>query len=103
MYRYSQRTRVSMDTDRICAAQVQRKAQPENPISTVAEWRSPGASSFDHNHYDVRDPYKQPNQIVEMLVDIISKNGCMLLNVLQRPDHRSDRRHDGGKNQLDHP
>lgn len=40
--------------------------------------------------YDVHHPYKKPEQIVEMLVDIISKNGCMLLNVLQRPDGTID-------------
>ena len=40
--------------------------------------------------YDVRNPYKHPDQIVEMLVDIISKNGSMLLNVLQRPDGSID-------------
>ena len=40
--------------------------------------------------YDVRDPYKHPEQIIEMLVDIISKNGVMLLNVLQRPDGSID-------------
>jgi alpha-L-fucosidase len=40
--------------------------------------------------YDVRDPYKHPDQIVEMLTDIISKNGVMLLNVLQRPDGTID-------------
>ena len=40
--------------------------------------------------YDVHSPYKQPEQIVEMLVDIISKNGVMLLNVLQRPDGTID-------------
>ena len=40
--------------------------------------------------YDVRDPYKSPEQIVEMLTDIISKNGVMLLNVLQRPDGSID-------------
>ena len=40
--------------------------------------------------YDVHHPYKQPDQIVEMLIDIISKNGCMLLNVLQRPDGTID-------------
>lgn len=36
--------------------------------------------------YDVREPFKKPGHIIEMLVDIIAKNGCMLLNVLQRPD-----------------
>ncbi|MBR1683625.1 MAG: alpha-L-fucosidase [Clostridia bacterium] len=40
--------------------------------------------------YDVHHPYKSPEQIVEMLVDIISKNGVMLLNVLQRPDGTID-------------
>lgn len=40
--------------------------------------------------YDVRQPFKRPEHIVEMLVDIISKNGTMLLNVLQRPDGTID-------------
>lgn len=40
--------------------------------------------------YDVHSPYKHPDQIVEMLVDIISKNGVMLLNILQRPDGTID-------------
>ena len=40
--------------------------------------------------YDVHSPYKSPEQIIEMLVDIISKNGCMLLNILQRPDGTID-------------
>ncbi len=40
--------------------------------------------------YDVHSPYKPPEQIVEMLVDIISKNGVMLLNILQRPDGSID-------------
>ena len=40
--------------------------------------------------YDVHSPYKSPEQIIEMLVDIISKNGVMLLNILQRPDGTID-------------
>lgn len=40
--------------------------------------------------YDVRQTFKRPSHIVEMLVDIISKNGTMLLNVLQRPDGSID-------------
>jgi alpha-L-fucosidase len=36
--------------------------------------------------YDVRQKFKQPGHIIEMLIDIVSKNGTMLLNVLQRPD-----------------
>ena len=40
--------------------------------------------------YDVHQPYKRPEQIIEMLADIISKNGVMLLNILQRPDGTID-------------
>ncbi|WFR58643.1 alpha-L-fucosidase [Anaerocolumna sp. AGMB13025] len=40
--------------------------------------------------YDAKQTYKRPEQIIEMLVDIISKNGTMLLNVLQRPDGTID-------------
>ncbi len=40
--------------------------------------------------YDAKQKYKRPDQIIEMLVDIISKNGTMLLNVLQRPDGTID-------------
>ena len=40
--------------------------------------------------YDVRQTYKKPDHIIEMLVDIISKNGTMLLNILQRPDGTID-------------
>ncbi|MGN1346215.1 MAG: alpha-L-fucosidase [Eubacteriales bacterium] len=40
--------------------------------------------------YDVRQDYKKPGHIIEMLVDIISKNGTMLLNILQRPDGTID-------------
>ena len=40
--------------------------------------------------YDVHNAYKKPEQIIEMLVDIISKNGVMLLNILQRPDGTID-------------
>ncbi len=40
--------------------------------------------------YNIRDPYKKPDQIIEMLVDIISKNGTMLLNIVQRPDGNID-------------
>lgn len=40
--------------------------------------------------YDVRQVYKTPAHVVEMLVDIVSKNGNMLLNVLQKPDGTID-------------
>lgn len=40
--------------------------------------------------YDARAKLKRPSHIIEMLVDIISKNGTMLLNILQRPDGSLD-------------
>jgi alpha-L-fucosidase len=40
--------------------------------------------------YNVRDVYKTPKQVCEMLVDIVSKNGNLLLNIPQRPDGTLD-------------
>lgn len=40
--------------------------------------------------YDVKQVYKKPGHIIEMLIDIISKNGTMLLNILQKPDGSID-------------
>lgn len=40
--------------------------------------------------YDVRQKFKQPAHVVEMLIDIVAKNGCMLLNILQKPDGTID-------------
>jgi alpha-L-fucosidase len=35
-------------------------------------------------------PFKKPGHIIEMIVDIASKNGSMLLNILQLPDGSID-------------
>ena len=67
-------------------------------VLDVEKSQLPGISPFPWHtdtcignwFYDVRRPYKTPEQIIEMLVDIISKNGCMLLNILQRPDGSID-------------
>jgi len=40
--------------------------------------------------YDVRRPFKTAGHVIEMLVDIVSKNGNMLLNILQKPDGSID-------------
>jgi alpha-L-fucosidase len=40
--------------------------------------------------YNVRDVYKTAKQVAEMLVDIVSKNGNLLLNIPQRPDGTLD-------------
>ena len=40
--------------------------------------------------YNVRRKYKTPAHVIEMFVDIISKNGNLLLNIIQRPDGSLD-------------
>lgn len=40
--------------------------------------------------YDVKQEFKKPGHVIEILVDIIAKNGCMLLNILQKPDGTID-------------
>ena len=40
--------------------------------------------------YDVRRKYKTPTHVIEMFVDIVSKNGNLLLNFPQRPDGTLD-------------
>lgn len=40
--------------------------------------------------YDVRQKFKRPAHVIEMLIDIAAKNGCMLLNILQKPDGTID-------------
>ncbi len=40
--------------------------------------------------YDTRVCYKKPSLIIEMLVDIVAKNGCLMLNIPQRPDGTID-------------
>jgi len=40
--------------------------------------------------YDVRRVYKTPNHVIEMLVNIVSRNGNLLLNLPQRPDGTLD-------------
>jgi alpha-L-fucosidase len=40
--------------------------------------------------YDVRRAYKTPRHVITMLVDIVSKNGNLLLNLPQRPDGTLD-------------
>ena len=43
-----------------------------------------------HWFYDVRAVYKKPGHVIEILVDIISKNGNLLLNIPQKPDGTID-------------
>jgi alpha-L-fucosidase len=41
-------------------------------------------------YYDVRTVYKTPHHVIEMFVDIVAKNGCLLLNFTQKPDGTLD-------------
>lgn len=41
-------------------------------------------------YYNVKDTYKTPRHVIETLIDIVSKNGNLLLNVPQLPDGTLD-------------
>ncbi len=41
-------------------------------------------------YYDTQQVYKTPEQVIHMLADIVSKNGCLLLNLPPRPDGTLD-------------
>jgi alpha-L-fucosidase len=55
------------------------KPQPWQTDTCVGGW-----------FYDVRQVYKKPGHVIELLVDIISKNGNLLLNIPQKPDGTLD-------------
>ena len=40
--------------------------------------------------YNARIKYKKPRHVIDILIDSITKNGTMLLNILQRPDGTVD-------------
>ena len=40
--------------------------------------------------YDAKAAYKKPREIIDILIDVVSKNGCLLLNILQKPDGSID-------------
>jgi len=55
------------------------KPDPWQTDTSVGDW-----------FYNVRDVYKTPAHVIEMLVDIVAKNGNLLLNIPQRPDGTLD-------------
>jgi alpha-L-fucosidase len=70
---------------RIGVLDVERGQLPEinpNPWQTdtcIGQW-----------FYNALKEYKKPNHVIEMFVDIVSKNGTLLLNILQLPDGTLD-------------
>lgn len=63
----------------------------ENEIKPYA-WQTD--TSVGDWFYSVDHAYKPAGQVIEMFVDQISKNGCLLLNFCQRPDGTLDEEQD---------
>lgn len=55
------------------------KPEPWQTDTCVGDW-----------FYNVRAVYKKPGHVIEMLVDIVAKNGNLLLNIPQKPDGTID-------------
>ena len=49
-------------------------------------WQSDTAAALNSWCYTTENVYKAPEELVRDLVDIVSKNGCLLLNVGPKPD-----------------
>lgn len=60
----------------------------QTPEIHPAPWQTD--TSVGDWFYNVRDVYKTSRHVIEMLVDIVSKNGNLLLNVPQLPDGTID-------------
>ncbi|MEO7717101.1 MAG: alpha-L-fucosidase [Capsulimonas sp.] len=59
-------------------------------LSDIAEHPWQTDTSVGDWFYNVRDVYKTAGHVLETLVDIVSKNGNLLLNIPQRPDGAID-------------
>ena len=55
------------------------KPDPWQTDTSVGDW-----------FYNVRDVYKAPSHVMELLIDIVAKNGNLLLDIPQRPDGTID-------------
>jgi alpha-L-fucosidase len=81
---YNQKDK-SLDVLSIGVFDIERSQRPEifpyvwQTDTSVGDW-----------FYNVRDVYKTPKHVAEMLVEIVSKNGNLLLNIPQRPDGSLD-------------
>ncbi len=81
---YNQKDRMQ-DVYRIGILDIERSQEPDikaDPWQTdtcVGDW-----------FYNVKTVYKKPSHVIEILVDIIAKNGNLLLNIPQKPDGTID-------------
>jgi alpha-L-fucosidase len=81
---YTQKDR-NIDVLSVGVFDIERSQQPDifpfvwQTDTSVGDW-----------FYNLIHVYKTPKQVVEMLVDIVSKNGNLLLNIPQRPDGSLD-------------
>jgi alpha-L-fucosidase len=59
-------------------------------LNEIAEHPWQTDTSVGDWFYNVRDVYKTPSQVLETLVDIVSNNGNLVLNIPQKPDGTLD-------------
>ena len=69
----------------VCVLDIEHSQLPE---ATPHVWQTD--TSVGDWFYNLRDTYKTPQHVAEILVDVVSKNGNLLLNIPQRPDGTID-------------
>lgn len=62
----------------------------KSSLPGISPWPWQIDTSIGDWFYDVEHPYKAPGHLIEMLVDTVSKNGCLMINVPQLPDGTID-------------
>lgn len=72
----------------ICRVGVLDVERSQLPVIQPFPWQTD--TCIGEWFYDAQKSYKEPEQIIEMLVDIVSKNGALLLNIPQKPDGSID-------------
>ncbi|RMD78530.1 MAG: alpha-L-fucosidase, partial [Lentisphaerae bacterium] len=73
------------DVFRIGVLDIERGGMQECPDHTWQTDTCVGGWFYNFQH-----KYKTPKHVIEMLIDIVSKNGNLLLNIPQRPDGSHD-------------
>jgi alpha-L-fucosidase len=73
------------DVYRVGVLDIERGQRPD-----IAEHPWQTDTSVGDWYYDTRHAYKSPQHVIDMLVDIVSKNGNLLLNFPQKPDGTLD-------------